>query len=95
MPEATSTSNDAAATGQARNSGERSQKPQVVQWWFVIKSNNKTTLHLLNLLDSQTGATVMHILRDEYKRAKSTSYWHHTRPQIEEAVLSSVSISSP
>jgi hypothetical protein len=82
--------NDALTVRRARN-GEASP-PQTVQVWLIIGANGKFTLFLLNLTDTQTVVTVMHILRKKYKACKPKFLWYHTRVQIEEAELSPVSL---
>lgn len=66
---------------------------QNVEWWIIVKKNKKLQLHLLELLSSDTGTTVMSKLNAKYELTKQHQRWWNSAPVIEVATISSVSLS--
>ncbi|KAF8862511.1 hypothetical protein BDZ45DRAFT_799010 [Acephala macrosclerotiorum] len=67
----------------------------LVQWWVIVKKRETLQLHLLDLSTSQTGATIMHILRKKYDSIRPSHPWWLTQPKISEAIVSPYCIGDP
>ncbi|SPN98730.1 uncharacterized protein DNG_01775 [Cephalotrichum gorgonifer] len=61
---------------------------QAVEWWMIIDKKNKLELHRLELLSSDTGATIMSKLKAKYELAKQRQRWWSSAPVIERATVS-------
>jgi hypothetical protein len=64
---------------------------QEVEWLFAVLRGGRTSLHTLRIEPTQTGATIMQLLREEFTKTKKIKRWFHSRIVIEDAVISPVS----
>jgi hypothetical protein len=73
--------------------GQKNTGPTAVEteWLFALSHNGRIRLHALPVKPTQTGATIMQILKKEYKEVNPAKRWFHTRVVIEDAVISPVS----
>jgi hypothetical protein len=64
---------------------------QEVEWLFAVLRGSRTSLHTLRIKPTQTGATVMQLLRKEFTEIMTAKRWFHLRIAIEDAIISPVS----
>ncbi|KAF3053097.1 hypothetical protein E8E11_006405 [Didymella keratinophila] len=65
------------------------------EWLFALSHNGRVHLYALPVKPTQTGATIMQVLRKEYKEVNPGKRWFRTRVVIEDAVISPLCIGDP
>jgi hypothetical protein len=84
-------SNSGTAGAGQKNTGPSRLTTAEIEWLFALSHNGRVRLHALPVKPTQTGATIMQILKKEYKEVNPAKRWFHTRVVIEDAVISPVS----
>ncbi|KAH6615126.1 hypothetical protein C7974DRAFT_379998 [Boeremia exigua] len=65
---------------------------QETECLFAIMKNGRVLLFAMRIWPTQTGATIMQLLKKEYNASASTQRWFATRVVIEDAVISPLCI---
>lgn len=84
-------SNSGTAGAGQKNTGPSRLTTAEIEWLFALSHNGRVRLHALPVKPTQTGATIMQVLRKECKEVIPARRWFHTRVVIEDAVISPVS----
>jgi hypothetical protein len=62
------------------------------EWLIVTRERRGQVMYSVELRRRMTGTTAVHVIRKAYKDTKPSNPWYHSRAQLEDAVLSSVSL---
>ena len=64
---------------------------QEIDWLIAIPKKGQTLLYLLPIRQSQTGATIMSIIKKEYEMVQPTRRWFLSNIELEDAAIFLVS----
>jgi hypothetical protein len=83
-----SSSSSSSYVGQGLNQVQ----PEHFEWLIVIRKKRGYVMYSVELHRCMTGTTAVHAIRKAYKDTKPSNPWFESRAQLEDAVLSSVSL---
>jgi hypothetical protein len=67
-------------------------QPEHFEWLIVTGKKRGHVMYSVELHHRMTGTTAVHAIRKAYKDTKPSNPWYESRTQLEDAVLSSVSM---
>jgi hypothetical protein len=72
--------------------GPNQRQPEHFEWLIVTEKKRGHVVYSVEMHHRMTGTTAVHAIRKAFKDTKPSNPWFHSRAQLEDVVLSSVSL---